>query len=204
MSVLVKYLCVLGIAALPVLELRGAIPYGVANGLPYFGVLAVSVIGNMLPVPFIILFVRKIFDWMKKKSKFLAGIAEKLEKRAENKMDVIEKYEMLGLFILVAIPLPGTGAWTGSLISALLGLRLKNAFPMILLGVLTAGVIMMIISYGVGALIGVLDISPVYNIIEEKRPKGYIMKKVMVVFGTRPEAIKMCPLVKELKSKAKP
>lgn len=154
MSVLVKYLCVLGIAALPVLELRGAIPYGVANGLPYFGVLAVSVIGNMLPVPFIILFVRKVFAWMKKKSKFLAGIAEKLEKRAENKMDVIEKYEMLGLFILVAIPLPGTGAWTGSLISALLGLRLKNAFPMILLGVLTAGVIMMIISYGVGALIG--------------------------------------------------
>lgn len=154
MSVLVKYLCVLGIAALPVLELRGAIPYGVANGLPYLVVLAVSVIGNMLPVPFIILFVRKIFDWMKKKSKFLAGIAEKLEKRAENKMDVIEKYEMLGLFILVAIPLPGTGAWTGSLISALLGLRLKNAFPMILLGVLTAGVIMMIISYGVGALIG--------------------------------------------------
>lgn len=155
MSVLAKYLCVLGIAALPVLELRGAIPYGVANGLPYFGVLAVSVIGNMLPVPFIILFVRKIFDWMKKKSKFLAGIAEKLEKRAENKMDVIEKYEMLGLFILVAIPLPGTGAWTGSLISALLGRRLKNAFPMILLGVLTAGVIMMIISYGVGAIIGV-------------------------------------------------
>ena len=155
MSVIVKYLCVLGIAALPVLELRGAIPYGVANGLPYLGVLAVSVIGNMLPVPFIILFVRKIFDWMKKKSKFLAGIAEKMEKRAENKMDVIEKYEMLGLFILVAIPLPGTGAWTGSLISALLGLRLKNAFPMILLGVLTAGVIMMIISYGVGAIIGV-------------------------------------------------
>ena len=155
MSVLAKYLCVLGIAALPVLELRGAIPYGVANGLPYLGVLAVSVIGNMLPVPFIILFVRKIFDWMKKKSKFLAGIAEKLEKRAENKIDVIEKYEMLGLFILVAIPLPGTGAWTGSLISALLGLRLKNAFPMILLGVLTAGVIMMIISYGVGAIIGV-------------------------------------------------
>ena len=155
MSVLVKYLCVLGIAALPVLELRGAIPYGVANGLPYFGVLAVSVIGNMLPVPFIFFFARKVLEWMKKKSKFLAGIAEKLEKRAENKMDVIEKYEMLGLFILVAIPLPGTGAWTGSLISALLGLRLKNAFPMILLGVLTAGVIMMIISYGVGAIIGV-------------------------------------------------
>ncbi len=154
MSVFVRYLCLLGIAALPILELRGAIPYGVANGLPYYGVLIVSVIGNMLPVPFIILFARKIFAWMKKKSKFLASIADKMEKRAENKMDIIVKYELLGLFILVAIPLPGTGAWTGSLISALLNLRLKNALPAIFFGVLTAGVIMMIISYGVGALFG--------------------------------------------------
>lgn len=153
MSVFIKYLCVLGIAALPVLELRGAIPYGVANELPYYGVLAVSVLGNMIPVPFIILFVRKVFAWMKKKSTFLAGIVDKIEKRAENKMDVIVKYETLGLFILVAIPLPGTGAWTGSLVAALLDLRLKNALPAIFFGVLTAGIIMMIISYGVGALL---------------------------------------------------
>ncbi len=153
MSVFLRYLCVLGIAALPILELRGAIPYGVANGLPYYGVLAVSVIGNMLPVPFIILFVRKAFAWMKTKSKFLASVAEKMEKRAESKMDIIIKYELLGLYILVAIPLPGTGAWTGALISALLNLRLKNALPAIFFGVLTAGIIMMIISYGVGALL---------------------------------------------------
>ena len=148
MSVLVKYLCVLGIAALPVLELRGAIPYGVANGLPYFGVLAVSVIGNMLPVPFIILFVRKIFDWMKKKSKFLAGIAEMLEKRAENKMDVIEKYEMLGLFILVAIPLPGTGAWTGALLADFFKLGFWKSFLAIVIGVLIAGTIVSLIACG--------------------------------------------------------
>ena len=150
-----KYLIIFLVSMVPLIELRGAVPIAVGMNLPLLPSYIVCILGNMLPVPFIILFVRKIFDWMKKKSKFLAGIAEMLEKRAENKMDVIEKYEMLGLFILVAIPLPGTGAWTGSLISALLGLRLKNAFPMILLGVLTAGVIMMIISYGVGAIIGV-------------------------------------------------
>ncbi len=146
-------MCVLGIAAMPILELRGAIPYGVANGLSYYGVLLFSVIGNMLPVPFIILFVRKIFAWMKKKSRFLCSVAERLEKRAENKMDVMVKYETLGLFVLVAIPLPGTGAWTGSLVAALLDLRLKNAIPAILAGVFTAGVIMMVISYGVGAIL---------------------------------------------------
>lgn len=153
MSVFFRYMCVLGIAALPVLELRGSIPYGVANDLSYYGVLLFSVIGNMLPVPFIILFMRKILTWMKKKSSFLCSVAEKLERRAENKMDVIVKYETLGLFVLVAIPLPGTGAWTGSLVAALLDLRLKNALPAILAGVFVAGVIMMIISYGVGALL---------------------------------------------------
>lgn len=153
MSIFLKYLCVLGIAALPILEVRGAIPWGVANDLPYYGVLAVSVLGNMIPVPFIILFVRKILSWMKKKSRRLRAIAEKLEKRAENKMDILVKYELLGLYILVAVPLPGTGAWTGSLVAALFNLRLKNACPAILLGVITASVIMMIISYGVGALI---------------------------------------------------
>lgn len=117
-------------------------------------------------------------------------------------MDVIEKYEMLGLFILVAIPLPGTGAWTGSLISALLGLRLKNAFPDDTARSTDSrryhddNILRRRRAYRQS-----LTFSPIYNIIEEKRPKGYIMKKVMVVFGTRPEAIKMCPLVKELKTR---
>ncbi len=144
---------VIGIAMTPVLELRGAVPWGLAQDLEYIPVLTASIVGNMIPVPFIILFVRRVFDWMKKKSRRLGSIAEKLEKRAENKMDMLVKYELLGLYILVAIPLPGTGAWTGSLVAALFNLRLKNAFPAILLGVITAGIIMSVITYGVVAII---------------------------------------------------
>lgn len=153
MNVFLKYLTVLGMAALPVLELRGAVPYGVAMDLPLLPVLAVSVLGNMLPVPFIILFIRRIFAWMKRKSAWLRGIAERLEARAHEKGDVLVKYETLGLFILVAIPLPGTGAWTGSLVAALFDLRMKNALPAIFFGVVAAGLIMSVVSYGVDMLI---------------------------------------------------
>ncbi len=153
MSLFLKYLTVLGMAALPVLELRGAVPYGVAMDLPLSAVLAVSILGNMLPVPFIILFIRRIFDWMKTKSSRLRGIAEKLETRAQAKGDILVKYETLGLFILVAIPLPGTGAWTGSLVAALFDLRMKNALPAIFLGVVAAGLVMSVVSYGVDILI---------------------------------------------------
>lgn len=153
MSQLIKYLSVFGMAMLPVIELRGSVPYGVAQDLPYLAVLAVSILGNMVPVPFIILFVRKVFAWMKKKSTVLAKIAEKLEKRAQAKGSILVKYEMLGLFILVAIPLPGTGAWTGALVAALFDLRLKNAVPAIFLGVAAAGLIMTVLSYGVDMLL---------------------------------------------------
>lgn len=147
------YLSVIAIAAVPVIELRGAIPWGVSQGLEPLVVLLLGIVGNLIPVPFIILFVRRVFAWMKRKSTRLGKIAEALEKRAENKMDMIVRYETLGLFVFVAIPLPGTGAWTGSLIAALLGLRLKNACPAIALGVVAAGIIMTVISYGVSALI---------------------------------------------------
>ena len=154
MNLFLKYLMVLGIAALPVFELRGAVPYGVAMDLPLVPVLAVSIIGNMIPVPFIILFIRRIFAWMKRKSAWLRGIAERLEGRAHSKgHQMLVKYETLGLFILVAIPLPGTGAWTGSIIAALFDLRMKNAFPAIFGGVIAAGIIMSVISYGVDMLI---------------------------------------------------
>ena len=153
MNLLLKYLSVLGMAALPVVELRGAVPYGVAMDLPLLSVLTVSVIGNMLPVPFIMLFIRQIFAWMKTKSRRLRACAEKLEARAQAKGDILVKYEMLGLFILVAIPLPGTGAWTGSLVAALFDLRMKNALPAIFLGVIAAGLIMSVVSYGVDMLI---------------------------------------------------
>lgn len=153
MNLLLKYLSVLGMAALPVVELRGAVPYGVALDLPLLSVLIVSVIGNMLPVPFIMLFIRQIFAWMKTKSRRLRALAEKLEARAQAKGDILVKYETLGLFILVAIPLPGTGAWTGSLIAALFNLRIRHAVPTIFIGVVTAGLIMSVLSYGVDMLI---------------------------------------------------
>ncbi|MBR5313211.1 MAG: small multi-drug export protein [Clostridia bacterium] len=153
MNLFLKYLSVFGMAALPVLELRGAVPYGVAMDLPLAAVLAVSILGNLLPVPFIILFIRQILAWMKAKSRRLRGIAEKLEARAQAKGDILVKYETLGLFILVAIPLPGTGAWTGSLVAALFDLRMKHALPAIFLGVITAGLIMSVVSYGVDVLI---------------------------------------------------
>ena len=153
MNLFLKYLSVFGMAALPVLELRGAVPYGVAMDLPLPTVLAVSILGNLFPVPFIILFIRQILAWMKSKSRRLRGIAEKLEARAQAKGDILVKYETLGLFILVAIPLPGTGAWTGSLVAALFDLRMKHALPAIFLGVITAGLIMSVVSYGVDVLI---------------------------------------------------
>lgn len=153
MNLLLKYLSVLGMAAFPVVELRGAVPYGVALDLPLLSVLTVSVIGNMLPVPFIMLFIRQIFAWMKTKSRRLRALAEKLEARAQAKGDILVKYETLGLFILVAIPLPGTGAWTGSLVAALFNLRIRHAVPTIFFGVVTAGLIMSVLSYGVDMLI---------------------------------------------------
>ena len=151
MSTLLKYLCVFGMSMLPILELRGAVPFGVGMDLPLVPVLLVSILGNMLPVPFIILFIRKIFDWMKKKSEKLGAIAHKMEEKAAKKGDMLVKYETLGLFILVAIPLPGTGAWTGALVAAMFNLRLKNALPAIFVGVVVAGLIMSIVSWGLFA-----------------------------------------------------
>lgn len=134
---------------IPVLELRGALIVAAADALNPILSYAVCVIGNLLPVPFLIMFVRPVFEWMRRRAKWMQKIVEKLEKKAASKSDVIEKYEMLGLFILVAIPLPGTGAWTGSLVAALLGMRLKKCFPMIALGVLAAGVIMTLGAFGI-------------------------------------------------------
>ena len=132
----------------PIIELRGALPSGVAMGLSPWTAFAVSVIGNMVPVPFIILFIRGILDWMKRFDTF-RRFAEKLEAKAQKHEDKIQKYEALGLFILVALPLPGTGAWTGSLVAAIFDIRLKSAVPVIFAGVITAGLIVLFITYGV-------------------------------------------------------
>jgi len=141
------------ISMVPILELRGAIPVGVASGLSPLAAMLVAMVGNLVPVPFIILFIRQIFAYLKNREK-LRPMIEKLERRGAAKTETILKYEWLGLFILVAIPLPGTGAWTGALVAALMNMRLKSAMPSIALGVAVAGFIVTCLSYGVLHLLG--------------------------------------------------
>ena len=148
-----KFLLTLVMAMAPVIELRGAIPVGIAAGLPVWATFVAAVVGNMIPVPFIILFVRNIFAWLRRQSAWLEDKVSRLEHRAEKKARIIFKYELLGLLILVAIPLPGTGAWTGALIAALLNIRLKVSFPVIFGGVLIAGIIVTCISCGIFAIV---------------------------------------------------
>lgn len=149
MELIIDYLKIFAMSMVPVLELRGALIWAAADGLDPVLSYIVCVIGNTLPVPFLIMFVRPIFEWMKKRTAWMRNLVEKLEAKAADKSDVIKKYEMLGLFFLVAIPLPGTGAWTGSLVAAVLGMRVKHSFPMIFLGVMAAGVIMTLGAFGV-------------------------------------------------------
>lgn len=133
---------------LPVIELRGAIPLGVSMGLGHVTSLVVSVIGNLLPVPFIILFIRRIFEWLRKKSARLERVVTRLENKAAGKRTLIYKSQIIGLILFVAIPLPGSGAWTGALIATVLGIRLKIAFPAISIGVILAGFLVVGLTYG--------------------------------------------------------
>lgn len=140
------------VSLLPVVELRGAIPIGVSMGLGHWQSMLVSIIGNMVPVPFIIIFIRRIFAWLRAKSAGLERLVSSIEQRAEGKWDKVHRYQILGLVILVAIPLPGTGAWTGALIAALMDMRLKYAVPAIFLGVIIAGFLVTWLTYGLTAV----------------------------------------------------
>lgn len=141
------------ISMLPVVELRGGLPAGVALGLPIPLSFASSLLGNMLPVPFVILFARPVFQWVRAHIPALGSFVTKLETRAYAKSKNVKKYEAWGLLIFVAIPLPGTGAWTGALIASVLNMRLKRAVPVIFLGVIIAGSIMTVLTYGVSVLL---------------------------------------------------
>lgn len=137
-----KLLTVFLVSMVPVVELRGAIPVGYGLGIDNIWVLTIlAVLGNLVPVPFIILFIKNIFAWIRKHLPKLDGFITKLENRAHSKSEKVQKSVFWGLFVFVAIPLPGTGAWTGALIAAMLDMRLKRAFPAIVAGVVTAGVI---------------------------------------------------------------
>lgn len=141
------------ISMLPVVELRGGLPAGVAMGLPIPVAFAASLVGNMIPVPFIILFVRPLFQWVRIHIPKLEGFISHLEARAEAKSADVLRYQTWGLLIFVAIPLPGTGAWTGSLIAAMLEMRVREAFPPIAFGVVTAGIIVAVVTYGAASLL---------------------------------------------------
>ena len=147
-TVLGKCIMTMAIAAIPVVELRGAIPAGTAAGLDPWLACAAAVIGNLLPVPFIVLLVRRVFDWLRRHP-FFAPKIDALERTAHLKGRLVRKYRLLGLTLFVAIPLPGTGAWTGALVAAFLDIRLRHALPAIALGVLIAGSIVTLMTLGV-------------------------------------------------------
>ena len=138
-----KMLLTMLVSMIPVIELRGGLPFGVAMGLPYYLAFPAAVVGNLIPAPFIIVYIRRVFELMRKYLPKLNGLVDKLEKKAHLKGKKVQKYQYLGLWLFVAIPLPGTGAWTGSLAAAFLGMRLKKAMLAVVLGVLTAGCIML-------------------------------------------------------------
>ena len=163
-----KFIWAFLISMVPVIELRGGLPVAITSGLPWPLAYLATVLGNMLPVPFIIIFIKKIFAWLRKHWPGMDRVVTKLEKRAESKSDTVERYGPWGLLLkraesksdtverygpwglllFVAIPAPGTGAWTGALIAALMNMKLKQAVPVILIGVCIAGLIVTGVTYG--------------------------------------------------------
>ena len=151
-----SYLLVFFVSMVPLIELRGAIPIGLGMGLPILPTYLVCVVGNMIPVPFIYLFARKFLIWGYHKPligpicKFCIVKGEKGGRALEAKAG---RGLVVALLLFVGIPLPGTGAWTGSLIAAMLEMRVKEAFPPIALGVVTAGIIVAVVTYGAASLL---------------------------------------------------
>ena len=156
---LIKYLAVFFISMVPLIELRGAIPVSQALGLPIIPSYIVSIIGNMIPVPIIYLFARKFLEWGKDKKfigKFFTFCLEKGEKGGKKLQQKAGKGLFVALMLFVGIPLPGTGAWTGTLAASILDMDFKSSILAVILGVLIAGVIMMLASVGVFGAIGAI------------------------------------------------
>ena len=140
------------VSMIPVAELRLGIPFGVARGLPVWAAYLAAVVGNVLPVPFIVVYIRRIFLWMRRRLPWLNSLVDKLERKAHLKGQTVTKYKYLGLALFVAIPLPGTGAWTGSLAAAFLDMPLRKALPSIFAGIVIAGFAISILTFGVASL----------------------------------------------------
>ena len=156
---LTKYLCVFLISMVPLIELRGAIPVGVAMGLPLWQVYVIAIIGNMLPVPFIFFFARKVLEWGADKpviGKFFTFCLEKGHKGGKKLQEKAGRGLFVALLLFVGIPLPGTGAWTGTLAASLLDMDFKSSVIAVMLGVVLAGVIMGLLSMGVFGALGTI------------------------------------------------
>ena len=144
-----KFIQALAVSMVPVAELRVGLPLAIASGLPFPLAFLASILGNMLPVPFIIIFIKKVFSWLREHWPRWNNFVTLLEKRAESKRETIDRFGPWGLLLFVAIPAPGTGAWTGALIAALMNMKLRQAVPIIFVGVCIAGVLVTGITYGV-------------------------------------------------------
>lgn len=136
------------ISLMPILEIRGGMIAARLLEMPFWKAFLICYVGNMIPIPFIILFIRKIFEFLRRFN-FFGRIIEKLERKTEKNKKKVLKYEAWGLLLFVAIPLPGTGGWTGALMAALLDIRLRKSLPIISIGVLIAGFIMSGLTYGI-------------------------------------------------------
>lgn len=148
-----KELIIFIISMFPVLELRGGMIAAKLLDVELLRAFVICYLGNILPIPFILLFIRRIFQFLKRFKK-VGSLIEKLEVRSMRKSEKVKRWRSWGLLAFVAIPLPGTGGWTGALIAALLDIRIKTSFPIIALGVLIANLIMSVFSYGLLGLIG--------------------------------------------------
>jgi len=140
------------LAALPIIEQKAAIPIGILEGLPVWEVYLITLIGAILPSPIIIWFIEHIFTYLRRYS-VMDKIITKFEDKTRRKSGNIEKYKLLGLFLFVAIPLPGTGVWTGSLASVLLGIEKKQAVVAVLMGAAVCGLLILAFTSGIGFLI---------------------------------------------------
>ena len=137
------------LSMMPVGELRFGLPYGIALGLEYPLALMAALLGNIIPVPFISVYIKRIFAWMREHMPVFNSFITRMENKANLKGETVEKYGPIALLLFVAIPLPGTGAWTGALIAALLDMKTEKAVPYIMLGVVIAAMIMTLVTYGV-------------------------------------------------------
>ncbi len=147
-----KDLTVFIVSMVPILELRGGLIASAILKIPYIRALVLCIVGNMIPIPFILIFINEIFAILKK-VKLTKGLVTRIEEKAMGKSESIQRYEFWGLLLFVGIPLPGTGAWTGALVAALLRIKLKKAVPAIFLGILLASAIMSFITYVVPFLL---------------------------------------------------